>query len=73
MRNYETLVNPETEGLLEKTDSKLRLVILPARRARQITSYFGQPGAGLAAPTPPHITPMQGSKIFFQGLNGIIL
>ena len=56
MRNYETLVNPEIEGLLGKTDSKFRLVILAACRARQITSYFGQLGEGLGASVPPQVT-----------------
>ena len=56
MRNYETLVNPEIEGLLDKTDSKFRLLILAARRARQITSYFGQLGEGLGASVPPQVT-----------------
>ena len=56
MRNYETLVNPEIEGLLGKTDSKFRLVILAAGRARQITSYFGQLGEGLGASVPPQVT-----------------
>ena len=56
MRSYETLVNPEIEGLLDKTDSKFRLVILAARRARQITSYFGQLGEGLGASVPPQVT-----------------
>ena len=56
MRNYETLINPEIEGLLDKTDSKFRLVILAARRARQITSYFGQLGEGLGASVPPQVT-----------------
>ncbi|MDG2904165.1 MAG: DNA-directed RNA polymerase subunit omega, partial [Acidimicrobiales bacterium] len=56
MRNYETLVNPEIEGLLAKTDSKFRLVILASRRARQITSYFGQLGEGLGASVPPQVT-----------------
>ena len=56
MRTYETLVNPEIEGLLDKTDSKFRLVILGARRARQITAYFGQLGEGLGASVPPQVT-----------------
>ena len=56
MRNYEALVNPEIEGLLAKTDSKFRLVIRAARRARQITSYFGQLGEGLGASVPPQVT-----------------
>ena len=56
MRHYETLVNPDIEGLLDKTDSKFRLVILGARRARQITAYFGQLGEGLGASVPPQVT-----------------
>jgi DNA-directed RNA polymerase subunit omega len=56
VRHYETLVNPEIEGLLDKTDSKFGLVILGARRARQITSYFGQLGEGLGASVPPQVT-----------------
>ena len=49
-------MNPEIEGLLDTTDSKLALVVLGARRARQITSYFGQLGEGLGASVPPQIT-----------------
>ena len=56
MRHYETLVNPEIESLLDKTDSKFGLVILGARRARQITAYFGQLGEGLGAAVPPQVT-----------------
>ena len=56
MRRYETLINPEIEGLLDKTESKFRLVILGARRARQITAYFGQLGEGLGASVPPQVT-----------------
>ena len=51
-----TLMNPEIEGLLDTTDSKFALVVLGARRARQITSYFGQLGEGLGASVPPQIT-----------------
>ena len=49
-------MNPEIEGLLDTTDSKFALVVLGARRARQITSYFGQLGEGLGASVPPQIT-----------------
>ena len=52
MRRYDTLMNPEIEGLLDTTESKFGLVVLGARRARQITSYFGQLGASV----PPQIT-----------------
>tara|TARA_B100001778_G_C18599476_1_gene636480 strand:+ start:2163 stop:2501 length:339 start_codon:yes stop_codon:yes gene_type:complete len=49
-------MNPEIEGLLDTTESKFGLVVLGARRARQITSYFGQLGEGLGASVPPQIT-----------------
>jgi len=41
---------------LDTTESKFGLVVLGARRARQITSYFGQLGEGLGASVPPQIT-----------------
>ncbi|MBD27168.1 MAG: DNA-directed RNA polymerase subunit omega [Acidimicrobiaceae bacterium] len=50
------MMNPEIEGLLDTTESKFGLVVLGARRARQITSYFGQLGEGLGASVPPQIT-----------------
>jgi len=56
MRRYDTLMNPDIEGLLDTTESKFGLVVLGARRARQITSYFGQLGEGLGASVPPQIT-----------------
>ena len=56
MRRYDTLINPEIEGLLDTTESKFGLVVLGARRARQITSYYGQLGEGLGASVPPQIT-----------------
>ena len=49
-------MNPEIEGLLDTTESKFGLVVLGARRARQITSYFGQLGEGLGASVLPQIT-----------------
>ena len=33
MRRYDTLMNPEIEGLLDTTESKFGLVVLGARRA----------------------------------------
>ena len=56
MRRYDTLMNPDIEGLLDTTESKFGLVVLGARRARQITAYFGQLGEGLGASVPPQIT-----------------
>ena len=53
---HSTLVNPEIEGLLERADSKFRLVTLTSTRARQINAYFGQLGEGLGSSIPPQVT-----------------
>jgi DNA-directed RNA polymerase subunit omega len=50
------MVNPQIEGLLERTGSKFRLVTVSARRARQINSYFGQLGDGIGGSIPPQVT-----------------
>lgn len=53
---HETMIEPPVEGLLERADSKFRLVTLGATRARQINAYFGQLGDGLGASIPPQVT-----------------
>lgn len=53
---HETMMNPPIEGLLERADSKFRLVTLGATRARQINSYFGQLGDGPGQLIPPQVT-----------------
>ncbi len=52
---HDTMMNPPIEGLLERADSKFRLVTLGSRRARQINSYFGQLGDGLGTIVPPQV------------------
>jgi DNA-directed RNA polymerase subunit omega len=49
------LIEPKVETLLENVDSKYTLVILAAKRSRQIKSYFSQLGEGVAEFTPPQI------------------
>ena len=49
------MIEPKIENLLENTDSKYTLVILAARRSRQINSYFSQLGEGVAEFTPPQV------------------
>lgn len=49
------MIEPKIETLLEGVDSKYTLVILAARRARQINSYFLQLGEGIAEHTPPQV------------------
>jgi DNA-directed RNA polymerase subunit omega len=55
-QRHDSMINPAIEELLERTDSKFRLVTLSAKRARQINSYFGQLGEGIGASIPPQVT-----------------
>lgn len=49
------MIEPKIETLLESVDSKYTLVILAAKRSRQINSYFNQLGEGVAEFTPPQV------------------
>ncbi|OYO24361.1 DNA-directed RNA polymerase subunit omega [Enemella dayhoffiae] len=41
------ITNPPIDELLTKVDSKYRLVLFSAKRARQINAYYSQLGEGL--------------------------
>ena len=43
----EGITNPPIDELLTKTDSKHKLVLYSAKRARQINAYYSQLGEGL--------------------------
>lgn len=43
----EGITNPPIDDLLEKADSKFKLVLYSAKRARQINAYYAQLGEGL--------------------------
>ncbi len=43
----EGITNPPIDDLLTKTDSKYKLVLCSAKRARQINAYYSQLGEGL--------------------------
>ena len=43
----EGVTNPSIDDLLTKTDSKYKLVLYSAQRARQINAYYSQLGEGL--------------------------
>jgi DNA-directed RNA polymerase subunit omega len=43
------IINPPIDELLDVVDSKYRLVIMAAKRARQINAYYSQLGEGLLA------------------------
>ena len=49
------MIEPRIESLIEVADSKYTLVILAAKRSRQINAYFSQLGEGIAEYTPPQV------------------
>jgi DNA-directed RNA polymerase subunit omega len=56
------LIHPKVEELLEKTDSRYTLVILAAKRARQINSYYSQLGEGIRDFVPPQVSSRLGEN-----------
>jgi len=51
-----SLMEPRTESLLARVDSKFTLVTLAAMRAREINDYYNQLGEGLGKIVPPQVT-----------------
>lgn len=49
------MIEPPIEKLMENVDSRYTLVILAAKRARQINSYYSQLGEGIRDFVPPQI------------------
>jgi len=47
------VIEPTIDQLIAKVDSKYTLVILAARRAREINSYYSQLGEGRGEFVPP--------------------
>ena len=45
--NPEGITNPPIDELLTRSDSKYKLVLFAAKRARQINAYYSQLGEGL--------------------------
>ncbi len=49
------MTDPPLEKLLEKTGDKFVLVVLAAKRARQINDYYLQLGEGIGRYAPPQV------------------
>jgi DNA-directed RNA polymerase subunit omega len=49
------MIEPKIDDLLSQADSKYSLVILAAKRAREINSYYSQLGEGRGEFVPPLI------------------
>lgn len=47
------MIEPRIDDLLSQVDSKYTLVIMAAKRARQINSYYAQLGEGIGEFVPP--------------------
>ena len=47
------MIEPKIDQLLESVDSRYTLVILAAKRAREINSYYNQLGEGRGEFVPP--------------------
>jgi DNA-directed RNA polymerase subunit omega len=53
---FDTMMQPPVEGLMDRTGSKFRLVTVSAKRARQINAYYGHLGDGSGTVIPPQVT-----------------
>ena len=49
------MIDPPIETLLDRTSNRFTLVVLAARRARQINAYFNQLGEGVGGYVPPQV------------------
>ena len=49
------MTEPPIETVLQRTGNRFTLVVLAARRARQINAYFLQLGDGLGSYVPPQV------------------
>jgi DNA-directed RNA polymerase subunit omega len=57
------MIEPKAEELLKRVDNQYSLVVLAARRARQIVDYYTKLGAGLdEKPPPPLLDSIHGLK-----------
>ena len=58
----EGITYPPVDDLLEQVDSKYRLVLFVAKRARQINAYYAQLGEGLLESVGPLVETMPQEK-----------
>lgn len=49
------MIDPPIERVIDKAGTRFGLVVLAARRARQINAYFNQLGEGLGSHVPPQV------------------
>ncbi|VAW02424.1 DNA-directed RNA polymerase omega subunit [hydrothermal vent metagenome] len=52
------MIEPPIGAVVAKTGTRFGLVVLSARRARQINAYFNELGAGIGGYIPPQVHSM---------------
>ena len=58
----EGITNPPIDELLTRSDSKYKLVLFAAKRARQINDYYNQLGDGILEYVGPLVEPLPQEK-----------
>ena len=66
-----TMMEPKIDDLLDKVDSKYTLVIMSAKRARQINAYYSQLGEGIGEFVPPLVPHAPDDKALSTSLKEI--
>jgi DNA-directed RNA polymerase subunit omega len=66
-----TMMEPKIDDLLEQVDSKYTLVIMAAKRARQINAYYSQLGEGIGEYVPPLVPHAPDDKALSTALKEI--
>ena len=60
------MINPRVDKLLEHADSHYAAVVVAAKRARQINSYFHSLGEGGFGEYPPPMVEVQGERNYLS-------
>jgi len=68
-----SLIEPKIDDLVDQVDSKYTLVVMAAKRARQINSYYTQLGEGIGEFVPPLVSSDPGRKPISIALEEISL
>ncbi|HEX6676397.1 MAG TPA: DNA-directed RNA polymerase subunit omega [Actinomycetes bacterium] len=66
------VIEPQIDDLLARVDSKYTLVILSAKRARQINGYYAQLGEGIGEFVPPMVDAGPNRKALSVALQEIV-
>jgi DNA-directed RNA polymerase subunit omega len=65
------MIEPKIDDLLDQVDSKYTLVIMAAKRARQINAYYSQLGEGIGEFVPPLVPHAPDDKALSTSLREI--